>query len=272
MSGTPRGWPGQGLPPGPPALVAAVHGEGVAARAPRAATRWSYALLLVFLLLLYACVPLLFPSFGWLAIAQVTAIAALVAVVAERIAARAAFRLAWPEGYLVVALLGVAAVSTFTALWPRYAFDNTLTIAKCVAAFLLLVNTVETWPRLRQTLGVLVVGGAIPAAGALDYMAHGHYAAGHRIGWLGIFLNSNDLAFAMVVLVAPAVALATTSRSWWRRGACWLAVGLYAAVVYLTYSRGGLIGLGISPPSTIRRRLRCSTGSGTGAADNRARV
>lgn len=221
-----------------------------AARARRAAATgdraapWSFKLLLLFLVALYSNVALWFPAVAPYAPAQSVAIAALLALAAERTIARRPLALVWPFSHLLLAFLGVAAISSFTALWPRHAVENTVLVFKFVAIYLLIVNTVESWRRLRLVVGATALAGIFPAAGALNNVRTGDLAEGGRTGWIGIFANPNDLAYALAMLVPLVVGLALgSSRLGWRL-ALWGLAGVYAAATFFTYSRSGLLALG----------------------------
>jgi hypothetical protein len=213
---------------------------GVAKRAD--SNRVAFVLLLLFLVLLYSCLPLLFPKVEKLAPAQTVAIAAIAVLFLEKWVARRAIRLARPETYLLFGLVVAAGFSAFGALWPLYAVEQTFLLLKMVAVYLLVVNTVDTWRKLRITMGVAVLAGMIPTVGTLlTYPADG-YSQGMRAGWLGIFANSNDLAYSLVLLMPLALALLSNAKRFVKP--LYLGVALaYTAVILLTFSRGGLLAL-----------------------------
>src|SRR5262249_42976194 len=63
-----------------------------------------------------------------------------------------------------------------------------------------------------------------------------------RAAWRGIFSNPNDDAYALVILIPLALAVAKTSGRL-SRIAIWTAVAVCLLAIFLTFSRGGLIGL-----------------------------
>lgn len=207
----------------------------------RPATVWSFRLLLAFLFLLYANVPLIFPALAPLAPAQTVAVAGLGVLFLERTLARRGFVLVWPDGYLLLAFLGVATMSSFTALWMRHSVEQTLVLAKFVAIYLLIVNTVESWGRLRRVLAVMAIAGLFPALGTLRNAWIGNLVEGDRAGWTGIFANPNDLAYALVVLFPLGLAIAIGARGW-RKLAMLAILATFATAIFLSYSRGGLLG------------------------------
>lgn len=217
--------------------------RGLPLAGPRAVTTpWSFALLLLFVLLLYSNAAVLAPELAPLAPAQTVGLAALAVLFVERSIARRPLRLAWPESHLLLAFLGLTAVSAFTALWMRYAVDNVLTLLKFIAVYLLIANTVESWKRLRVVYGAMALGGLFPALGALLYYSRGEVVEG-RAGWVGIFANPNDLAFGLAVVFPLALALAL-ERGGRLRWLFWGATAAYAAAVFLSFSRSGLLGFG----------------------------
>ena len=214
----------------------------MAAVRPVSSTRWSFGLLLLFLVLLYASLPLHFPELERAAPAQTVAIAALAVFFLEKWLHGRPLRLARPETHLLLALLVIAGLSTFGALWPRYAAEQTVALLKMVAVYLLVLNTVDSWKRLRLTMGAAVVGGLFPAVGALADYSLRDYRSGERAQWVGLFENPNDLAYALVLLLPLALALAPGARGL-GKPLYWGAAIVFTAATLLTFSRGGLLGL-----------------------------
>ncbi|HVR28427.1 MAG TPA: O-antigen ligase family protein [Thermoanaerobaculia bacterium] len=233
-----------GVIPSPAAAAARRRSPRPLPVAPQSASPapWSFRLLLLFLLLLYANLPLHFPQLEQAGPAQTVAVAALVVLFFEKWLAGRAVRLAWPESYLLLGFVGIAGLSVVGALWSRYAAEQVVDLLKIVAAYLLVLNTVDSWRRLRLTMGALVVGGLVPAVGSLIGYSQGDYARGQRVGWVGIFENPNDLAYSLVLLLPLALALAPRARLL-ARPFYWGAALVYTAAILLSFSRGGLLGL-----------------------------
>lgn len=218
-------------------------GELAAEAEPRLSTPWSFKLLAVFLLLLYANLPLVVPQVAALAPAQAVALGAFALLFVERAIARRPFTLSWPESHLLLAFLGVVALSSFTSFWPAHALEQTLVLLRFVAVYLLIVNTTETWSRLRVLFAVMVAGGLFPALGSLHYARQGVLVEGNRAGWVGIFSNPNDLAYSLVLLFPLALALVPGTRGW-KKLLPLGAAALFAVAIFTTYSRGGMLGFG----------------------------
>jgi O-antigen ligase len=212
-----------------------------------------FNLLLLFVVSLYAIPAQLFPALEVWHPAQVIATSALVLLVLEKMTLRQSFVLVWPEGYLLLALVGAAVLSTFSAFWPLRAYEASLDLTKIALAYLLIVNTVVTEKRLRAFLMTMVIGGLFPALGTLNGYIHGDLVEG-RAHWIGIFGNPNELAYILVMLVPLAAVLAGRAR-YPTRIMLWSAIFLYVAAIYLTLSRGSLIGLcGVVALLIIRQR------------------
>src|SRR5213593_1814266 len=212
-----------------------------------------FNLLLLFVVSLYAIPAQLFPALEVLHPAQGIAISALVLLVLEKMMLRQSFVLVWPEGYLLLAFVGAAVLSTISAFWPLRAYEASLDLTRIVMAYFLIVNTVVSEKRLRAFMMAMVVGGLFPALGTLNGYIHGDLVVG-RAHWIGIFGNPNELAYILVMLVPLAAVLAGRAR-YPMRIMLWTAICLYVAAIYLTFSRGSLMGLlGVVAMLVIRQR------------------
>jgi len=201
----------------------------------------AYWLLLAFLTLLYSNLPLLMPAFEVIRPAKLVAGAALVMLLVETVFARKSFEFAWPEGFLLLGFLGGAALSSLTALWVRQAVEAVSDLMKFALVYFFIVNCANTERRLRGVMWAMVIGGLFPAAGALNNYFHGNLVEG-RAAWVGIFANPNDLAYSLVILV-PLAAFLATGIGRMRRLVLLSVVMVYVAAIFVTFSRGGAIGL-----------------------------
>jgi putative inorganic carbon (hco3(-)) transporter len=206
------------------------------ARAPA-----SYWLLLAFLFLLYANLPMVLPALDSLHLAKVVGGGAIVALLAESAFARTSFEFAWPEGSLLLGFLGAAALSSMVALWPRLAAESVSDVLKMAIGFFFIVNCTNTERRLRGVMWTVTVGGLLPAAGTLRNYLQGNLYEG-RAAWVGIFANPNEVAYSLVVLLPLAAFLATGLGLIPRLALLGLAT-VFVAAILVTFSRGGLVGL-----------------------------
>src|SRR5690348_10372808 len=116
-------------------------------RFPAASSRWfirevpavstngpkiSFALLIVFLLMLYSSIAIVLPQLNSLRPVLLVAAATLAMLVIELPQTAQGFRFARPQTFLLIAFLGIAVASTFTALYMRLAFNTTLDFSKIV--------------------------------------------------------------------------------------------------------------------------------------------
>jgi O-antigen ligase len=226
-----------------PAPISRTAGEPLFRRKVRGArSLYSFRALLVFVFLLYAHVAVWVPDLEVVRPAQLSVIAAGLLLAVEGVTGRRRLGLVWPESHLVLAFLVAAFLSSFDALWPHWAIDTSIELSKCVVAYFLVALSVDSTPRLRSFFWAMVLGGLFPALGTLHHYATGQLAEG-RAGWIGIFANPNDVAYALVLLVPLAYALGARSSFLGRvlLVGCVLA---YSAAIYTTFSRGGLLGFG----------------------------
>lgn len=152
------------------------------------------------------------------------------------------------EVNFVLLLLAAGLLSVPLSLEPAEAWGSFLDFAKVVTMFVVMVNVVRTVPRLRAMFWLAFLVSAVLSVKALSDYASGRLNPGRdRIEGAivgGIFENPNDLALHLVTMVPIALGLLFVARGMLKKA-------LYAAVAFLmllaiviTYSRGGLIGLG----------------------------
>ncbi len=215
--------------------------------------RLCFKLLLLFVVSLYALPGQLIPGLDALHPTQAIAVAALALLVVEKAVRRESFALVWPEGYLLLAFVGAAGLSTFSAFWPLRAYEASLDLVRVLIVYLLIVNTVTTGKRLRAFQLAMVIGGLFPAIGTISGYLRGELIEG-RGHWIGIFGNPNELGYVLVMVVPLAVVLSSGAR-YFMRLALWISIAVYVTAVYLTFSRGALLGLfGVLLLLAIRQR------------------
>jgi hypothetical protein len=153
-----------------------------------------------------------------------------------------------PFKYLLV-IDALAVVSIPMGLDPAASFDAfTDLFLKILLIFLLMINVVTSFHRLRFIIEITVVSAAIVAVMTLADFVQGknlveYYRASGALG--GIFGNPNDLALSMNMLIPFAVYLGLTRRNPLMRfmyGVCALLLGATSVV---TYSRAGLLSMAI---------------------------
>ena len=203
----------------------------------------SYWLLLTFLFLLYANLPFVLPVTEVIRPAKVVAGAALVMLLVETMFGRRTLSFAWPQGALLLGFVGAAALSCLTALWPRQAAESLSDLVKMALVYFFILNCANTERRLRGVMWTVVICGLIPAAGTLRNYLQGNLVEG-RASWLGIFANPNEVAYSLVILVPLAAFLAAGLGLVPRLALLGISM-VYVGAIFVTFSRGGLVGLGV---------------------------
>jgi len=201
----------------------------------------SYWLLLAFIVLLYANTPFLVPAAEVFRPAKVAIATALLAFTFELLLGRRKLEWSWPEGGWLLIFLGAAGVSCLTALWPGYAVDAATELIKMVVVYFLIVNCAITERLLQGVMWVMVIGGLFPALGTLKNFLQGDLVEG-RAAWVGIFANPNEVAYSLVILL-PLAAYLAAPRGWLTRLLLLGVAGVFLAAIFVTFSRGGLVGL-----------------------------
>jgi hypothetical protein len=115
---------------------------------------------------------------------------------------------------------------------------------KPLLVFLLMINVVTSFRRLRVMMEVTVLSGAFVAVLTLsDYMQSKNLVAGIRatgaVG--GIFENPNDLALAMNVLLPLAIGLGLSRPNPFSKVLYLVCAALLAVTTVVTYSRAGFV-------------------------------
>src|SRR5436189_6377011 len=92
----------------------------------------AFKLLILFLLLMYSSIGAIYPATEAFRPASLAAIGAVIFTVLEVAKRGAGFRIAWPEGVMILVLLGVSAISTFGSIYLSFAAETTTNLAKIV--------------------------------------------------------------------------------------------------------------------------------------------
>jgi len=187
----------------------------------------SYWLLLAFLFLLYANLPMVMSALDPLHLAKVVGGVALVMLIASESSRKRVSN--WRPPRILPARLSGRGGAVFSdgALAPS---GGRCRIRPCEMSivFFFIVNCANTGRRLRGVMWTMVIGGLLPAAGTLRNYLQGNLVEG-RAAWVGIFANPNELAYSLVILLplvaflavglglVPRLALLGLHSSTWRR-------------------------------------------------------
>ena len=158
----------------------------------------------------------------------------------------------WNREIGLITGLGVLAALTIPfSLWPGGSVAVLSDFAKTVAIFLLLSHVVTTMARLRLAgwlltwmaigLGLFALYNFMTGA-MIDQGANQDRLVGNEGA---LTKNPNDLALMVNLLLPLTVGLFLSSKETWQRMVLLTAVGVEAATVVLTYSRGGAVTLAV---------------------------
>jgi hypothetical protein len=153
-----------------------------------------------------------------------------------------------PFRYLLI-LNALALVSIPVGLDPAASFAGfTDSFLKILLIFLLIINVVTSFRRLRFIVEVTVCSGTIVAAMTLANFAQGknlveYYRASGALG--GVFANPNDLAMSMNMLIPFAIYLGLTRPNPVMRFMYLVCAMLLGATSVVTYSRSGFLSMAI---------------------------
>jgi hypothetical protein len=206
----------------------------------------AYPGLILFTLVIYLR-PNDFVPLGDFPIAKLVGGLVLGVFVFERLAGRQSLSVAPRELIYLLGLVTMMFLSVPLALDRSEALDTIFGLfIKVVLVFVLLINVVDSYGRLRRVMALTALCGAGIAVGTLwNFVAGERLTAGYRaMGALGgMFENPNDLALALNMLLPLAIGLGLTTRNPLMRILFLAGAAAMGAAVYITYSRGGLVAL-----------------------------
>jgi O-antigen ligase len=204
----------------------------------------------------------LIPALAPLHLAELTAIAALTALVWGRMSRGLPLTRFVPELVGVVGLAAVILVTAPFSVWMGGAITTfTELYVKVLLIFVLMVNTLTTPRRIEQfTLLIVSALGYIAFRAVLDYGRGINLIENGRVQGSvgGIFKNPNDLALNLVAVLPLAVSLAIRPGSAPRRAFAAACVLFMVGATVATQSRSGTVGLiamgGLLAVKLVRRR------------------
>jgi O-antigen ligase len=201
------------------------------------------------------------PALNALHLAELSAIAALGAMVTGRVSRGLTVSRVTPELSGVVVMGGIILFMAPFSIWPGGSIATfTEVYSKIILIFILIVNTLTSRKRLEQFVWLIVLASGyialravVDAARGINLVENGRVQG--AVG--GMFKNPNDLALNMVAVLPLAASLALRSVSLIRRGGASLCALLMVGAVIGSQSRSGTIGLlvmaGILGVQLVRR-------------------
>jgi hypothetical protein len=189
------------------------------------------------------------PGLSHIPLAKMTGILAILALLFSLGRTKRTFKDVPKEGKILLAMIILLLIGApLSPVWKGGAVSQTIDFAKVFVAWILTFLFVTTFDRLRsiifiQTISVTIISVVSIIKGRNQPRLEG------VIG--GIYSNSNDLAFAVVLTLPFALAFLITSRSHLKKVLWFLGILTMLATVFLTASRAGFIDLVISGAVTI---------------------
>lgn len=229
-------------------------GEGaLPVAAPRQSLVVPYRLLLLFIFFSYAVQILIemVPLVRMLNPIQVLVLASGGSLLIEKTLRREPFLVPWPEWHALLFFLAAGVVSAANSFWPGLTIFNVFELAKGIFVCLLLVNVINSASRLRALYWSFTCGIAAVAVGTLWYYSQGIVDEG-RAMYAGQFANSNDLAMVIVTVMPLALSLLAGARPVARLFIA-VTLALSAVAFFLTFSRGGIVGLAFAITTLLIR-------------------
>lgn len=215
--------------------------------APTEPRDWAFTWLLVFTAVLFLRPQDIFPPLGALHLAEMSALAGLVALVVGRLSRGQTITRMTPEFAGVIALGGLILALAPFSIW----FGGTVGVftdqyAKVILIYLLAVNVIDSPKRLERLTWVLVLAvGYVAFRAVLDYargvnMIRGGTRVMGSVG--GMLQNPNDLALAMVVFLPFAAFLVMREGPATRRLVAAFCGFCMMGAIVASGSRGGSLG------------------------------
>lgn len=128
----------------------------------------------------------------------------------------------------------------FSPVWRMGAFNVMLGFSKVVPLVIVIYGVVRSIKRLRW---ILFAQAACVAAVAIVSIANRHTSGRLQGALSGMYQNPNDFALIIDLTLPLCLALALTTRSYWKKLAWTIAMLAMIYALFLTASRGGLIAL-----------------------------
>ncbi len=146
---------------------------------------------------------------------------------------------------IVLCLVGYWAwmiVSAFQAIDPDKAFEQVGFFAKIFLPFLVGITTIRTINEVKVLLWVILL-----SEGYVAYEMNSYYLGGNNVAAEGFGgMDNNCLAIAMVTGVGLAFFLGMSAKNLFQKGVALGAALLMAHTILLSFSRGGMLALGVT--------------------------
>ena len=189
------------------------------------------------------------PGLKYLPCAKITAILAMWGFFQAMGRTKRTFKDVPKEGKLLLLLVGLLFVSAFLSpVWRGGAISRTIDFSKVWVAWMLTFLLITSFERLRRIIFIQAVSVVVISAVSI-IKGHDQPRLEGVLG--GIYGNSNDLAFAIVLTLPFALAFLLTSDNIFKKVLWGLGMLPMMAAIFLTASRAGFLDLVISGTVTL---------------------
>jgi probable O-glycosylation ligase (exosortase A-associated) len=204
----------------------------------------AYGALLLFVALIYITPGSLYPPLEDFPIAKGVAVISFLFLFFALRAEGASWKLSDPTTLWLIAFVAVGGLSFATSLWRIYSLNAFLDLLKLILVYLLVIHLIDRLERVRQLFWVMLWAGMVPAGGTLAHsLLKIDLVEGYRGAWRGVYADPNDLAYNLIVLVPIGLSLLEAERSFVKRALVFGFLTVFLSAIYVTFSRGGLVGL-----------------------------
>jgi len=181
------------------------------------------------------------PGLGYIPLAKITGVFALLGLLSSLGKTQRKFRDLPRESNYLLAMIAVLFVSALLSpIWKGGAVSRTLEFAKVWLVWILTFLVVTDFARLRRLMSIQSASVAIISMASI-ILGHNQPRLEGVIG--GIYSNSNDLAFAIVLTLPLSLAFLLTAKGTLAK-LCWTAAILVMGLaLFMTASRAGFITL-----------------------------
>jgi len=205
----------------------------------RKALGFAYFGLVLFMVVYFARPEDWIPGLTAVPLAKITGILIFVALVFSFSNIR--WRTPWEVIFLSLLVAQLWLTVPFSPVYRRGAFNVMLDFSKVLPLVIVIYGAVRSMERLRWILFVQAIS---VAAISIISIVNAHTRGGRLEGVIsGMYRNSNDLALIIDLSLPLCLALALSTRSYWKKIAWTVAMLAMIYAVFLTASRGGALAL-----------------------------
>ncbi len=175
-----------------------------------------------------------------------------------------------PQYLVLAAFFVVLMVSHIFNGWLGGAIEQLNKFAPVVLAFVVFANALDRRERILTVMGMFCICASVMSIHGIEQVHTGNswtgveLSQGSRIMYVGIFNDPNDMGMFFVTCEPMAAYLASQARGL-RRWFWWLILGILLYGVYLTTSRGALLGTLVVMGVYIWQRRGAFIAGGLGA-------